>query len=77
MYSLERALAVLEGKFRAHPSMERHTCLGNGVVVNGGRDGEVSAGDGAMGVTRWERRPFIGEGIRSGWKATLQRTVYN
>ena len=23
-------------------------------------------------VTSWERRPLIGEGVRSGWKATLQ-----
>ena len=23
-------------------------------------------------MTSWERRPFIGEGVRSGWKATLQ-----
>ena len=42
-----------------------------------GGDGEVSAGDGAVGVTRWERHPFIGESVRSGREATLQRKGYN
>jgi len=39
--------------------------------------GSLGREAGRMEVTSWVRRPFIGWGVRSVWKATLQRKVYN